>query len=186
MNSKLAALAVRLGQMVWPILIAIVITGCAGEQGTGTDPTDTTDPTFSGESSLLCQVGCVEHDPNPSAPGYYLGSGVKPGVCTNGSHTDGDQDDTSDFCEKEIAAAFAPQLYYWKFDEIGREPYWVAEYDDGFFEVVYLLSYYRDAGSSSPGCSLPGAPSSCFGHNGDSEWIYLAATYDEGTALGAS
>lgn len=47
--------------------------------------------------------------------------------------------------------------------------------------IGYLLAYYRDAGSSSFGCTLPGAPSSCYGHNGDSEAIALDVEYDEGT-----
>jgi hypothetical protein len=125
-----------------------------------------------------CQLGCTDPDPEPTVPGYFLGSGVTSTTCMNGSQTDADQDGLSDFCEKNLAAAFAPQLFYYKYDEVGREPHWVAKaLSSTVVRIGYLLSYYRDAGNNSFGCSLPGAPSSCNGHNGDSEGIYLDVIY---------
>ncbi|MBP9198415.1 MAG: hypothetical protein KBF47_00290 [Gemmatimonadales bacterium] len=130
----------------------------------------------------LCQLGCVEQDPDPAADGYWLGGGITDVVCFNGSQTDSDGDGLSEFCERNLASAFAPELYYKDYDEVGREPKWVARpLPDGTVRIGYLLAYYRDAGSSSFGCTLPGAPSSCYGHNGDSEAIALDVEYDEGT-----
>lgn len=70
----------------------------------------------------LCQLGCVETDPNPSAPGVFLGSGVTPMQCFGDMQTDADADGMGDFCEKSLAAAFAPELKYYSADNVGREP----------------------------------------------------------------
>lgn len=132
----------------------------------------------------LCQVGCVETDPFPTAPGVFLGSGVTPDVCVAGGQSDADQDGLGDFCEKNLAFAFAPELYYWSFDNVRREPYWVARplVESEQVLIGYLLSYYRDEGSSAWACG-PGqivAPS-CNGHNGDSEAIFLTVYYNWST-----
>lgn len=130
----------------------------------------------------LCQLGCIEPDPDVDQPGYFLGSGMSATACMSTSQTDTDRDGLSDFCEKNLAAAFAPQLYYYSADEVGREPHWVAKpLSASLVRIGYLLSYYRDAGNNSFGCSLPGAPSSCNGHNGDSEGIYLDVIYSSST-----
>ena len=50
----------------------------------------------------LCQLGCVQTDPDPNAPGIFLGSGVTPTACrrTNTNLiTDSDGDGLGDFCE---------------------------------------------------------------------------------------
>lgn len=75
----------------------------------------------------MCELGCTETDPYPTANGLFLGSGVTPTVCFGDEHTDLDADILSDFCEKNLAQAFAPELYYHFYDEVGREPYWLAE-----------------------------------------------------------
>jgi hypothetical protein len=163
----------RLGHQSAIASLVAIATACVSH--------DTTAPAVSAAIQPLCKLGCIETDPNPEADGYYLGSGVSDETCFNGSQTDSDQDGASDFCEFEVAAAFAPELMYYQYDEVGRQPYWVARpYGDGVM-VGYLLSYYRDAGSNSFGCHLPGHPSSCDGHNGDSESIFLAIHYNEGT-----
>jgi len=100
-------------------------------------------------------------------------------VCFNESQTDSDGDGLSDFCENNLAAAFAPELYYSYWDEVGREPYWVARPSDTRVMIGYFIAYYRDAGSDAYLCHLPGAPSSCNGHNGDSETIFLTVYYNE-------
>lgn len=126
----------------------------------------------------LCQLGCGESDPNPSAPGIFLGSGVTPIACRRTSThlvTDSDGDLLSDFCETQLGVSFAPELDYTYGDDVRREPYFAARFsgavDDGTVEIAYLLSYYRDTGSKQfdPGLGA---------HNGDSEYIILYLYYD--------
>lgn len=128
----------------------------------------------------LCQIGCVEDGPYPEAPGVFLGSGVTPEQCFYFG-TDADSDELSDFCEKQLMFAFNPELRYYHLDYVDREPYWAAgptgSADDPI-RIVYLLSYYRDNGSDAWVCSLPFAPSSCHGHNGDSEVVAFDVYYD--------
>lgn len=125
----------------------------------------------------LCQLGCVQTDPDPNAPGVFLGSGVTPTACrrTNTNLiTDSDGDGLGDFCEIQLATNFAPELYYAYGDDVRREPYWAARFmDDEENEVAiaYLLSYYRDTGSKG---SVIGYDA----HNGDSEYIILYVYYD--------
>jgi hypothetical protein len=134
-------------------------------------------------SAITCVSGCTETDPYPDSAGVFLTSAVTDDTCNNTiSYTDTDRDGLIDRCERDIAAAFAPQLYYYEFDEVGREPHWVArKVSLGKVMIGYLLSYYRDAGSTAFACSIPGAPSSCHGHNGDSEAIFLQVYYNERT-----
>jgi hypothetical protein len=51
-------------------------------------------------------------DPAPTAPGIFLGDAVTPALCTGGSQSDTDLDGLADICERELAAAFAPELAY--------------------------------------------------------------------------
>ncbi|HXF96112.1 MAG TPA: hypothetical protein VNI61_08405 [Gemmatimonadales bacterium] len=131
----------------------------------------------------LCQLGCVETDPNPNAPGVFLGSGVSPDARFFGDHTDADRDRLSDFCEKNLALAFAPELFYWSADNVGREPYWVARGDIETEKVVigYLLSYYRDEGSPSHACDFPPPfyPPSCDGHSRNPPHEYYGSARQE-------
>jgi hypothetical protein len=132
----------------------------------------------------MCQVGCGDPDPHPDSVGIWIGA-TTPDLCVEG--TDADADGLIDFCEKNLAQAFAPELKYWSADEMGREPKWAARWRDEehtIVRVIYLFSYYRDAGSSAWVCSLP-APwwtESCFGHNGDSEVISLDMQYHAGSS----
>lgn len=125
-----------------------------------------------------CQLGCQEEDPNPQYPGYFLTSAVTPDACA--ASGDGDADGLSDHCEHILAAAFAPQLYYLLGDNVAREARWAARPEGAMVRIGYLLSYYRDEGSTSWWCG-PGNPlePSCMGHNGDSEAIFLRVYYDE-------
>src|SRR5438128_4483657 len=128
-----------------------------------------------------CTIACQGEDPDPSAPGIYLGA-LDPYECFESGGTDADQDGLVDLCERTVASSFAPELYYYNGDNVGREPYWVARPDSTDRIVVgYLLSYYRDEGSHAWLCGLPGAPSSCHGHNGDSEAIFLYIYYNGAT-----
>lgn len=106
----------------------------------------------------LCKAGCVDPDPYPNAPGVFLGSATTPETCVGGGQTDHDGDGLSTFCENNLAMAFAPELRFWQFDEIGREPYWAARPtspgDGSVVTIAYLIGYYRDAGSNThPGRS---------------------------------
>ena len=133
-----------------------------------------------------CQLGCTEPDPNPAAPGVFLGSGVTQGVCTNGSQTDADADGLSDFCEKNLAARFAPEMNYYRYDDVRREPRWAARWAPTLavgprVRIAYLFSYYRDLGSHTAACSVPGPHYACLPHNGDSELVVLDVYYNATT-----
>jgi hypothetical protein len=133
----------------------------------------------------MCQLGCLDSTPHAEAPGAYLGSGVTPELCGGGGQSDHDGDGLSTFCENNLAAAFAPELRYAWGDEVGREPYWAARpaslNDASTVTIAYLISYYVDPGSSTWGCSIPGAHYLCYGHNGDSETIVLQVYYNSET-----
>lgn len=109
---------------------------------------------------------------------------ITPGKCSGEFINDIDYDGFSDDCEEWLAVAFSPQLYYYSYDLVGREPHWVARPVGARVRLGYLLSYYRDEGSSAwvcgPGTILPGT-SSCNGHNGDSEFIILDVSYNSTT-----
>ena len=136
-----------------------------------------------------CQAGCVETDPYPDSAGVFLGSSVTGEVCSGGGQSDHDGDGLSTFCETNLAAAFAPELYYWAYDEVGREPYWAARtvlpYNADTVKIAYLIGYYRDAGSPAYICHVPWlifpVDPSCNGHNGDSEAIILKVYYNVST-----
>jgi hypothetical protein len=159
--------------------VALVVALGCGEP-TANDPLEPSSRTQG--ITPQCQLGCVEPDPYANFPGYFLGSGVHPIACRNGSQTDADLDGFSDFCEKNLANAFAPELYYYKYDDVRREPRWAAKYVVGGVigdrvRIVYLLSYYRDLGSHTFACSVPFAHYLCLPHNGDSEFIALEVYY---------
>lgn len=136
-----------------------------------------------GNFSIACQLGCVDIDPNPAAAGVFLGNEITATYCWDDlSSGDVDADGLSDYCEKLVAQAFAPELYFSPGDAMGREPRWAARLKSGnAIRVAYLPSYYRDAGSGSFGCTLPGHPSSCNGHNGDSEILAMDVRYVSST-----
>ncbi len=125
----------------------------------------------------LCQEGCQEVDPFPNSPGIFLTSSTTPTKCEEGQLNDSDVDGLSDDCETRLAAAFAPELYTaGALDNTGREPRWVANLQpSGAIRIMYLISYYNDAGSTTFGCFLK--PDDCAPHVGDSEWIILDVKY---------
>jgi hypothetical protein len=131
----------------------------------------------------MCQLGCLDTDPAPDSVGIFISSSVTQDLCSEG--TDLDADGLSEFCEKQLAAAFAPQLYHWNLDDIRGEPHWAARWSsDGERVVVaYLLSMYVDQGATAPICTIPlpwpfpNPPEECAGHNGDSETAILDLTY---------
>lgn len=171
------------------VVLSVLAVGCAPETvlepANGTQAATPGTPQLAGGIVPMCQQGCVDTDPNPEAPGVFLGSGVTDEICFGTAQTDNDGDGLSTFCEKNLAAAFAPELRYSSVDEMGREPYWAARpgglSGTGIVTIIYMIGYYRDAGSSAYICTLPFAHSSCFGHNGDSETIILDVYYDSET-----
>jgi hypothetical protein len=84
------------------------------------------------------------------------------------------------FARRSSRPAFAPELYYYGTDDVRREPRWAARLEDDRVRIVYLLSYYRDGGSTNGGCSET-YHLQCEGHNGDSEHIALDVQYDSGS-----
>jgi hypothetical protein len=114
-------------------------------------------------------------DPAPSAPGIFLGTGVTPATCTNGSQPDTDRDALADGCESALAAAFAPELAYAAGDRTTREPRWAGRLlSSGKVRLAYLLSLHFDLGTY--GC--PFDLVTCGGHYGDSETIVLDVYYN--------
>lgn len=125
-----------------------------------------------------CIEGCLDPDPDPSAPGIFIpGTPYTLDGCAN-SGGDIDYDGLSGECEHQLALAFAPRLSFVYADDVRRDPkyaaHWVAT---DTVRIVYLLSYWMDNGS-------PGAPlcvpqfTGCAGHIGDSEAIVLDVTYE--------
>lgn len=138
------------------------------------------------EQSAACQLGCNETDPNPSAPGIFLGSGITDLTCFDGEQTDADGDGMSDFCENNLAPRFSPQLAISTGDEVGREPHFATrQLSTTKARIMYLLSYYVDRGPSTSWCNNNiidvFSREACHGHDGDSEWITLDVYYDRGT-----
>lgn len=160
-----------------PVAALALLTSCSPEviqeppdQGTAT------------EIVPFCEQGCTETDPFPAQPGIFLGSGVTSVVCYGDAQTDTDGDLLSDFCEKNLAAAFAPELAYSSTDDVTREPHWVARplLVSGQFAGVrigYLLSYHVDRGTDEPVCNNELIDQWCRGHYGDSEAIFLDVYY---------
>lgn len=177
------------GAAIAAVLCSIVLSGCAQEatlEPGGEAATSVISNTPLGVTIVpMCQVGCLDSDPNPAEPGVFLGSGVTDDLCGGDEQTDHDGDGLSTFCENNLAVAFAPELRYAWGDEVGREPYWAAKplaYGNASkVTIAYLLSYYIDTGSSAWGCVIPPGSYFCPGHNGDSEAIVLEVYYDANT-----
>jgi len=142
----------------------------------------TAPPSIDASVSPLCQLGCVEEDPNPNAPGIFLGSGATPTACFDGEQNDQDYDGLGDYCEKMLSWGFAPELRYSIiYDDTRGEPYWVARPDSAAHVVIgYLFAYYRDLGTVEYGCSPPAGLPGC--HDGDSESVWLTLYYNPETS----
>jgi hypothetical protein len=150
--------------------VALIVLALACAEPTG----ESSDPDLARVITPKCLPGCTDVDPNPDAPGIFLSSAVTGNACMNTSN-DIDRDGLLDRCERDLAVAFAPELFYYSADEVGREPKWVAKWQvtNNTVRIGYLLSYYRDAGSLQIGCGTL-----CSGHHGDSEAIFLDVTYN--------
>jgi hypothetical protein len=118
-------------------------------------------------------------DPHPGAPGVYLG--FSDSSCYTRvqryPQQDSDHDGLTDFCEYQLARAFAPMLNNSEGAEcFAGEPYWAAKYFDNtepihtgdFVRIAYMPGYYQDCGTWQ---FYYGA------HSGDSELIQLTVGY---------
>lgn len=122
-------------------------------------------------------------DPDPAAPGIYLGSTFSFAACTASGGAD--QDGVGELCEFQLALAFRPLLHTNQYDEdLTREPAWAAR-RGGVNEVVifYALAYHMDGGSDAfyDPCRAD-FTGSCLSHFGDSEFIELRVKYNATTA----
>jgi len=117
-------------------------------------------------------------DPDPEAPGIFLGTDITADGCATTLTDDLDQDGFKDYCEKLLAEFFRPLLKFSGAETLsGREPYWAVRWDvdETAAKIFYAFAYYEDGGSYATGC-----PSTqyCAGHYGDSEWIEITADFD--------
>ncbi len=98
----------------------------------------------------------------------YVWRGVSNGI-------DQDEDGLIDYCELQLAKAFAPVLSFASGESCsGGEGYWVAKVIDNYFtgtgdlvKLGYLMAYYDDCGAG--------------GHLGDSEFVQLTVEYNPAT-----
>lgn len=141
--------------------------GCRDSQG----PADL--PAMSGgRISPLCQLGCVDPDPFPEAPGIFVGNLLSDENCIGAGWSDYDLDGLADLCEEQLAWAFRPELSYFSEDYVDREPRWVAKpIGSDSVRIGYLFSYYRDMGDDVFGGS----------HWGDSERLWVDLWYNPST-----
>jgi len=105
---------------------------------TPAETTDSTDPNF--KKPIPLKQSCYDpddpdclpyppvEDPDPSAPGYFIGTDYNMDHCTQSN--DYDYDGFDDNCEYRIAHRFKPLLATSPNDDVSREPYWVAEYQE--------------------------------------------------------
>lgn len=176
------------------VVLSVLVVGCAPEtalEPTGEAHTSTTStPQLAGGITPMCQLGCIPpgDDPNPTVDGEYVGSEVSAAFCADSmASNDVDQDGMSDYCEKVLAAAFAPSIRYANTDDLGRESYWAArQLPDGKVRLFYAIAYYFDLGvisSKHALCELgDGWLTECDMHNGDSESIVLDVYFNPTTS----
>lgn len=145
----------------------------------------------------MCQLGCVDPDPEPDGAGIFLGEAITAQYCLGSGGTDLDGDGLRDFCEKLLSQAFAPELRYSIDDDIRGEPYWAArKVNNNTVRIAYLFSYYQDFGAINPtACRAEvtsfiwvffGVPAVfgldpdevCNPHNGDSEYVVFDVYYE--------
>jgi len=132
-----------------------------GTIGCGQDGRAPAEPSF--QTNEWCDTHPIEcnggvPDPEPSAPGYYLGASITAATCfspTGAGITDLDKDGMSDTCEQSLAQAFRPSLSLapssWDCDPT-KEPYWAAKYfpaQGSVVRIAYLFGYHQDCGDTN-------------------------------------
>ncbi|HRP07375.1 MAG TPA: hypothetical protein PLL69_02710 [Gemmatimonadales bacterium] len=121
----------------------------------------------------MCVAGCIGPgpDPNPEAPGEWIGGEFTDDTCFAGS-PDADADGMADLCEKRLIKAFRPLMISAPqgVDDVRGEWYWAARPGGTASSAVliYLPAYYRDLGEDTFGLT---------GHPGDSEVIAMGVEY---------
>jgi hypothetical protein len=124
----------------------------------------------------MCLPGPSPDDPDPDAPGYFIGLDYNMDQCRQSN--DFDDDGFDDNCEYRIARRFAPMLATHPGDYVSREPYWAATYvadtptpgTQPGIKVMALFGYHADYGTDLP---FPFEMT----HSGDSEFVVLWITY---------
>lgn len=101
--------------------------------------------------------------------GVFLPSHMTWAYCRSTTQwNDVDRDGITDECEDPLARAFAPTLWESATDDaIGKEPFYSVSpypYALGKIQIIYALSYYRDAGDPL---------TRSYAHDGDSEFIIV-------------
>jgi hypothetical protein len=142
--------------------IAIGMTAC------GPDDREAVAPSF--QTNEWCDTHPIEcpdgiPDPNPAAPGYYVGANITAANCFSPSGagiTDFDKDGMADNCEQVLAQAFRPMLSLAtpSFDCETKEPYWAVKYfpaKSSVVRIAYLFAYRKDCGTASFASKLLGA-----------------------------
>ncbi len=145
----------------------------------------TSEPSVSAVGGIqpMCQAGCIDIDPYPDSMGLFLGTAVTGETCMGGIQTDTDQDGLSDYCEKNLATAFAPWMRYFYGDDVSHEGYWAARsVNDSTVRLFYALGYYVDLGvferyTECKFSTIGEILAECDGHHGDSEFIWLDVNY---------
>lgn len=126
-----------------------------------------------------CSQNPPSGDPQPSAPGVYLGPNFSWSSCTSTSGPDGDG--LEDFCEFQLALASRPLLATHPNDgALARQPHWAARRFGSQVVIFYALAYHWDGGSDSEWCKGD-VEGGCLPHPGDAEWIELRLTYNTTT-----
>jgi hypothetical protein len=166
------------------VLGGLLAVSCTGDQKPTEPSFQTCDPE-KGSCGGGGGGGTVS-DPNPAAPGIWLGYNTGPSRCysaTGAGINDADLDRFDDWCEQLIMNAFRPLLRFSPYDcNIGMEPRYSVKYfpQQQRARVGYWLSYYKDCGNQGAPCTIGGAWSAnvCYGHQGDTEFIIIDLSFD--------
>jgi len=181
----------RIGRL---IALTLVVTACSESPSLPVPETPTmVQGLVSDEDPPLgtrCHEGfCTgDEDPFPDSAGVWISNTVTDDLCFGGGTNDIDQDGLSDFCENNLAEAFAPELVLASAlnDPATREPRWAARpIGPDRLMIIYLLSYHHDYGTVHAACYLAPVqilyPNACNAHPGDSETIVLFIEYRPNT-----
>lgn len=163
------------------LALSCILVGCTSPPTSPDEPISAIAAVQGGGPEPDCIEGCLDPDPNPSAPGLYIAGTAYTGDGCMEYGGDLDYDGLSDECEHQLALHFAPLLSFVYADDVRREPRYAAQWvGSGVVRIAYLLSYWMDNGA-------PGAPlcmpwfEGCAGHVGDSEYIALDLAFSSAT-----
>ena len=135
------------------------------------------------EGDPHCLQGSPPGDPEPEAPGLWLGWDYTFSACTSGTMNDADRDTVDDTCEYTLAAAFRPELRFSYGEGTNgrkRESFWAvrrAPDDPTKIHIIYLLGYHWDMGRNC--APAQDAFNFCDMHTGDSEFVIVRAQMND-------